>query len=123
MLDCDMCEISFARKFTLLRHIVREHGKKERHRCKRCKRIFTAKDNLKSHFQSVHQKIKTHKCYKCPRVFAKASNLKRHIENHLGYGKVCDKCDKKWPNQNFNRHVANCRGFDYKAFILFGCLR
>ena len=53
----------------------------ENHQCQFCQKSFSRPFSLKTHLKSVHDGLKDHKCTLCGKYFSRLFNLKTHIKN------------------------------------------
>ena len=65
-----LCEMSFAQKGQLKRHVKVIHQQIRPFECDQCKKTFTKKNHLKGHVKAVHQKIRPFECVQCKKTFA-----------------------------------------------------
>ena len=76
---CQICDVKFASKQNMERHVLEKHGNTDPEKCLQCSKTFTRKDSLELHIKNVHDKsLKSLKCEKCDKTFNKMSNLDRH---------------------------------------------
>jgi len=82
---CNVCMRTFARKATLIHHVVVEHceavdrGEVEAFHCPKCVRVFSLKKSLIEHVK-LHAKMADHvDCAACEKSFASKYSLRNHI--------------------------------------------
>ena len=63
------CNIQFARRDALTKHISNVHDKKKSFKCEICLSCFSKKKHLKTHFISSHKEMELFKCDICFKSF------------------------------------------------------
>ena len=93
---CDLCNKTFTRKDSLLRHIKYvEQPNITLYKCSSCIKSFKYKQDLKRHFTYCHLSVKpTHVCHICGKTYKYKFNLKRHF-HHSHTNKVSYVADSK----------------------------
>ena len=96
---CTDCELSFEKRFILLRHRRKVHNI-SLYSCYQCEYQATHQSNLKAHQESKHKLVKKKKdkyfCNKCEYSAAKPSQLMYHQQSiHEGIRFSCNQCEYK----------------------------
>ncbi|XP_034659826.1 zinc finger protein Xfin [Drosophila subobscura] len=111
---CDLCNLSFTRKYRLMRHTLEEHSQSPiAQRCSLCKVGFVCAKLFKQHQRTQCQsKVKRYRCRKCPGKFMWLENLERHACSHRreeqSYRQIiCCLCDAQLPSlRQLRTHLA-----------------
>ena len=100
-IKCTMCDTTFSRWETLLRHRGKAHDYNARdvHQAKKCgicEKIYSNLDNLNRHIKQVHGGEKLHACEECTAHYFR----KEDLENHMKKGKhyrdgICPYCEER----------------------------
>ena len=103
---CEICGITFARKYNLNAHTFTKHTINLGFPCCVCSSWFTTKTDLRRHIKVVHFGLRF-QCPKCEKRFTRKSHLERHITAvHLGLGFQCPWCEKRFTRKNnLRRHM------------------
>ena len=108
---CQICDVKFASKQNMERHVLEKHGNTDPEKCLQCSKTFTRKDSLELHIKNVHDKsLKSLKCEKCDKTFNKMSNLDRHRRDvHMKekwFRCPKDTCPEEFAQKsNYDRHL------------------
>ena len=129
--SCDLCEATFTREDTLIRHKRVKHeqlNEKPSLLCKECGKKFLRLDNLKRHTRAVHFKSGTFICDTCSSKFDLEANLTRHIENMFNkddtFKHYCHKCEVKFctgAQLKEHRQASHSQIQDVKVFECYLC--
>ena len=78
---CDLCEMSFQKKFLLDEHVKSNHQGLNPFQCQGCEKSFVKQYKLNQHIRIVHDS--RYQCETCSRKFSSYSRLNNHkIEKH-----------------------------------------
>ena len=77
---CNQCELQFAMKSSLNRHVKSKH-KGVKYPCKQCNKQFVWKRDMIIHIESVHEAVRYH-CKECDYQAKHQTSLLRHIIKH-----------------------------------------
>ena len=108
---CQICDVKFASKQNMERHVLEKHGNTDPEKCLQCSKTFTRKDSLELHIKNVHDKsLKSLKCEKCDKTFNKMSNLDRHRRDvhkkEKWFRCPKDTCPEEFAQKsNYDRHL------------------
>ncbi|KAJ8400777.1 hypothetical protein AAFF_G00391310 [Aldrovandia affinis] len=80
---CDICDKTFQKSSSLLRHKY-EHTGKRPHECKICKKAFKHKHHLIEHSR-LHSGEKPYKCDKCGKRFSHSGSYSQHMNHRYAY--------------------------------------
>ncbi|KAL0978898.1 hypothetical protein UPYG_G00177340 [Umbra pygmaea] len=80
---CDICEKTFQKSSSLLRHKY-EHTGKRPHECKTCKKAFKHKHHLIEHSR-LHSGEKPYQCDKCGKRFSHSGSYSQHMNHRYAY--------------------------------------
>ncbi|KAM3622422.1 uncharacterized protein V6R79_024904 [Siganus canaliculatus] len=80
---CDICEKTFQKSSSLLRHKY-EHTGKRPHECKICKKAFKHKHHLIEHSR-LHSGEKPYQCDKCGKRFSHSGSYSQHMNHRYAY--------------------------------------
>ena len=113
--SCSLCNQSFLRKYSVIKHINSVHKKLKPHSCPLCNKSFTQKYQRDFHLRCVqHQnKSKSEKppsCHLCGKQFYKRFNLKQHVNSvHKKLRPfLCTFCGQSFSlKRNRNHHVSH----------------
>ncbi|XP_039652381.1 zinc finger E-box-binding homeobox 2-like [Perca fluviatilis] len=110
---CDICEKTFQKSSSLLRHKY-EHTGKRPHECKICKKAFKHKHHLIEHSR-LHSGEKPYQCDKCGKRFSHSGSYSQHMNHRYAYcskDQDPDQDHEEMPltpvaGGNFGGHLAN----------------
>ena len=77
---CNQCELQFAMKSSLNRHVKSKH-KGVKYPCKQCNKQFVWKRDMIIHIESVHEAVRYH-CKECDYQAKHQTSLLRHMIKH-----------------------------------------
>ncbi|KAM4582571.1 zinc finger E-box-binding homeobox 2 [Fundulus diaphanus] len=80
---CDICEKTFQKSSSLLRHKY-EHTGKRPHECKICNKAFKHKHHLIEHSR-LHSGEKPYQCDKCGKRFSHSGSYSQHMNHRYAY--------------------------------------
>lgn len=80
---CDICEKTFQKSSSLLRHKY-EHTGKRPHECKICSKAFKHKHHLIEHSR-LHSGEKPYQCDKCGKRFSHSGSYSQHMNHRYAY--------------------------------------
>ncbi|KAK1151035.1 zinc finger E-box-binding homeobox 2-like [Acipenser oxyrinchus oxyrinchus] len=80
---CDLCDKTFQKSSSLLRHKY-EHTGKRPHQCKICKKAFKHKHHLIEHSR-LHSGEKPYQCDKCGKRFSHSGSYSQHMNHRYAY--------------------------------------
>ncbi|XP_010899255.2 zinc finger E-box-binding homeobox 2-like isoform X1 [Esox lucius] len=80
---CDICDKTFQKSSSLLRHKY-EHTGKRPHECKTCKKAFKHKHHLIEHSR-LHSGEKPYQCDKCGKRFSHSGSYSQHMNHRYAY--------------------------------------
>ncbi|KAM4613735.1 zinc finger E-box-binding homeobox 2 [Polymixia lowei] len=80
---CDICDKTFQKSSSLLRHKY-EHTGKRPHECKICNKAFKHKHHLIEHSR-LHSGEKPYQCDKCGKRFSHSGSYSQHMNHRYGY--------------------------------------
>ncbi|XP_075973597.1 uncharacterized protein LOC142974911 [Anticarsia gemmatalis] len=101
---CELCPMTYGRKWDLRRHIQTQHTTNMLYRCTTCGNIFKDKYSLRVH-SKTHKGEKTFKCEMCPYAARYRRFLEAHTLVHTGEKPfTCDHCKMR-----FRRKSLLCR--------------
>ncbi|XP_028854155.1 zinc finger E-box-binding homeobox 2 isoform X2 [Denticeps clupeoides] len=80
---CDICDKTFQKSSSLLRHKY-EHTGKRPHECKICKKAFKHKHHLIEHSR-LHSGEKPYQCDKCGKRFSHSGSYSQHMNHRYAY--------------------------------------
>ncbi|XP_027003196.2 zinc finger E-box-binding homeobox 2-like isoform X1 [Tachysurus fulvidraco] len=80
---CDICDKSFQKSSSLLRHKY-EHTGKRPHECKICKKAFKHKHHLIEHSR-LHSGEKPYQCDKCGKRFSHSGSYSQHMNHRYAF--------------------------------------
>ncbi|KAK1796432.1 hypothetical protein P4O66_009481, partial [Electrophorus voltai] len=80
---CDICEKSFQKSSSLLRHKY-EHTGKRPHECQICKKAFKHKHHLIEHSR-LHSGEKPYQCDKCGKRFSHSGSYSQHMNHRYAF--------------------------------------
>ncbi|XP_066564508.1 zinc finger E-box-binding homeobox 2 isoform X2 [Amia ocellicauda] len=80
---CDICDKTFQKSSSLLRHKY-EHTGKRPHQCKICKKAFKHKHHLIEHSR-LHSGEKPYQCDKCGKRFSHSGSYSQHMNHRYAY--------------------------------------
>ncbi|XP_058488545.1 zinc finger E-box-binding homeobox 2-like [Solea solea] len=83
MYACDICEKTFQKSSSLLRHKY-EHTGKRPHECKICNKAFKHKHHLIEHSR-LHSGEKPYQCDKCGKRFSHSGSYSQHMNHRYAY--------------------------------------
>jgi hypothetical protein len=104
MYKCDLCEQTFNRKSSLIRH-VENHTDKNGvvNQCSKCDKIFCTFKQLDSHFSANHEDLS---CEHCGQSFKSKSSLNHHVKTRVASD--CESCGITFCNiRSVNNHKRN----------------
>eukprot|EP00092_Neocalanus_flemingeri_P014331 GFUD01015455.1.p1 GENE.GFUD01015455.1~~GFUD01015455.1.p1 ORF type:complete len:466 (+),score=101.55 GFUD01015455.1:44-1441(+) len=104
---CNQCELTFADRGCLMKHIHNQHPEHFGFCCDQCPKKYSRKKRLLEHIQVVHE-MKPINCPFCDNIFRSKSSVRRHILNqHKEHYKFsCDQCSKKYKrNDQLLEHI------------------
>ena len=81
---CDLCNSTFTKKHSILRHIESVHEGKKPFMCEVCKSQYAEKGSLIKHVLSKHENRRPHECHICRKGFIRKQHLMRHIASVHG---------------------------------------
>ncbi|XP_040577699.1 zinc finger Y-chromosomal protein [Lepeophtheirus salmonis] len=123
---CDICKKDFTRKASLLEHLQRHKGAKDKE-CLICNKKFYS-TSFWRHMSTVHPQDNklSFKCSSCPKTFAQAYKLKIHEKTHLLYEErpfLCEKCPGKRYSSIYRlkSHIKNIHGDEFVTHICSDC--
>ena len=104
-LICGTCSFETLSRFTMRKHLAREHKQGNLFQCSICGYTAVIQFRLDEHM-SRHTSEKLHACDICDFKATVKNDLKRHIHRHQENPKfLCDQCDyKTWDSANFVTH-------------------
>ncbi|XP_032370369.1 zinc finger E-box-binding homeobox 2 isoform X2 [Etheostoma spectabile] len=110
---CDICEKTFQKSSSLLRHKY-EHTGKRPHECKICNKAFKHKHHLIEHSR-LHSGEKPYQCDKCGKRFSHSGSYSQHMNHRYAYcskDQDPDQDHEEMPltpvaGSNFGGHLAN----------------
>ena len=82
LFKCEKCNVSFAKKGEINRHIAVVHEKKKPFQCNICEKSFPSKSRLNVHASEVHEKKHPFKCIMCDGSFSRKWSLSVHVLKH-----------------------------------------
>ncbi|KAF7656163.1 hypothetical protein LDENG_00045690 [Lucifuga dentata] len=82
---CDLCDKTFQKTSSLLRHKY-EHTGKRPHQCQICKKAFKHKHHLIEHSR-LHSGEKPYQCDKCGKRFSHSGSYSQHMNHRYSYCK------------------------------------
>ncbi|XP_030628349.1 zinc finger E-box-binding homeobox 2b isoform X1 [Chanos chanos] len=85
MYACDLCDKTFQKSSSLLRHKY-EHTGKRPHQCQICKKAFKHKHHLIEHSR-LHSGEKPYQCDKCGKRFSHSGSYSQHMNHRYSYCK------------------------------------
>ncbi|XP_054642885.1 zinc finger E-box-binding homeobox 2-like [Dunckerocampus dactyliophorus] len=85
MYACDLCDKTFQKTSSLLRHKY-EHTGKRPHQCQICKKAFKHKHHLIEHSR-LHSGEKPYQCDKCGKRFSHSGSYSQHMNHRYSYCK------------------------------------
>nr|XP_023651275.1 zinc finger E-box-binding homeobox 2-like isoform X1 [Paramormyrops kingsleyae] len=80
---CDICEKTFQKSSSLLRHKY-EHTGRRPHECKVCRKAFKHKHHLIEHSR-LHSGEKPYQCDKCGKRFSHSGSYSQHMNHRYSY--------------------------------------
>ncbi|KAJ8259377.1 hypothetical protein COCON_G00183890 [Conger conger] len=80
---CDICDKTFQKSSSLLRHKY-EHTGKRPHECKICRKAFKHKHHLIEHSR-LHSGEKPYQCDKCGKRFSHSGSYSQHMNHRYAY--------------------------------------
>ncbi|XP_076870231.1 zinc finger E-box-binding homeobox 1 isoform X2 [Brachyhypopomus gauderio] len=80
---CDICDKSFQKSSSLLRHKY-EHTGKRPHECQTCKKAFKHKHHLIEHSR-LHSGEKPYQCDKCGKRFSHSGSYSQHMNHRYAF--------------------------------------
>ncbi|KAJ7998858.1 hypothetical protein DPEC_G00209330 [Dallia pectoralis] len=80
---CDICDKTFQKSSSLLRHKY-EHTGKRPHECETCKKAFKHKHHLIEHSR-LHSGEKPYQCDKCGKRFSHSGSYSQHMNHRYAY--------------------------------------
>ncbi|XP_030634038.1 zinc finger E-box-binding homeobox 2 [Chanos chanos] len=80
---CDICDKTFQKSSSLLRHKY-EHTGKRPHECKTCKKAFKHKHHLIEHSR-LHSGEKPYQCDKCGKRFSHSGSYSQHMNHRYAF--------------------------------------
>lgn len=94
---CELCNITFPKVVLLRKHVLKEHGYRERRfACSVCPKRFIDQYELKYHMR-IHSENDAFQCKACLKKFARPSALRTHERSHTGEKPfMCNACPKKF---------------------------
>ncbi len=101
---CDICEKTFQRRDTLLRHKA-QHS--QTFACRSCTVTFKSQEDLDEHVNTKHI---LNMCELCGANFTRMYNLNEHVKLHVGKDLKCPyrQCDKSFTRQQrLVDHIIN----------------
>ena len=117
LIQCSECDMSFAWRTTLKKHILAVHrnssGKTAKNYiCSCCQRPFLTVTDLNIHFRRDHEKERNFQCNLCEKSFFKKDDLVTHSRTHTGIKPYeCDECGRKFGHgSHLTRHKKIHRG-------------
>lgn len=107
---CDICGISFKRKYALKEHCQAVHCNEKNFQCSACGQTFVVKRYLDAHFKQAHVPgPQSFTCSDCPKVFKTGKSLKSHWRSCHGdipKDHICDICAKAFASsKDLKRHA------------------
>ncbi|XP_028303696.1 zinc finger E-box-binding homeobox 2 isoform X2 [Gouania willdenowi] len=81
--SCDICDKTFQKSSSLLRHKY-EHTGKRPHECKICNKAFKHKHHLIEHSR-LHSGEKPYQCDKCGKRFSHSGSYSQHMNHRYAY--------------------------------------
>lgn len=89
---CNVCERSFDRRYTLSRHLKRDHLEERENECDVCNYKCYTKNELKVHMVK-HTGERIFECAVCKKSYARKKTLKEHMRIHNNDRRfVCPAC-------------------------------
>lgn len=133
---CDLCSITFTRKYKLFAHQASDHNWDDApHVCQHCQARFLCEKLLQSHYRhQCKNLLKRYVCRKCPQRFMWKENLKMHLRTmHPDSEEVkkcfvpssfdCEECSRSFQMQkDLTRHMMTHR-VDATVFPCLWCPR
>uniref|UniRef100_A0A4W5KXU3 C2H2-type domain-containing protein n=1 Tax=Hucho hucho TaxID=62062 RepID=A0A4W5KXU3_9TELE len=80
---CDICDKTFQKSSSLLRHKY-EHTGKRPHECQICRKAFKHKHHLMEHSR-LHSGEKPYECDKCGKRFSHSGSYSQHMNHRYAY--------------------------------------
>ncbi|KAI3369903.1 hypothetical protein L3Q82_024714, partial [Scortum barcoo] len=105
---CDICEKTFQKSSSLLRHKY-EHTGKRPHECKICNKAFKHKHHLIEHSR-LHSGEKPYQCDKCGKRFSHSGSYSQHMNHRYAYCSKDQDPDQDHEEIPFNPGVGHNLG-------------
>ncbi|KAK2915261.1 zinc finger E-box-binding homeobox 2-like isoform X1 [Channa argus] len=105
---CDICEKTFQKSSSLLRHKY-EHTGKRPHECKICNKAFKHKHHLIEHSR-LHSGEKPYQCDKCGKRFSHSGSYSQHMNHRYAYCSKDQDPDQDHEDMPFTPGVGNNLG-------------
>ncbi|XP_054607236.2 zinc finger E-box-binding homeobox 2a isoform X1 [Nothobranchius furzeri] len=113
MYACDLCDKTFQKTSSLLRHKY-EHTGKRPHQCQICKKAFKHKHHLIEHSR-LHSGEKPYQCDKCGKRFSHSGSYSQHMNHRYSY------CKREAEEREAaQREARNQRGLEPTELLLGG---
>ncbi|XP_035221795.1 zinc finger protein 2 homolog isoform X2 [Stegodyphus dumicola] len=113
ILKCDICNLTFKRKYNLTLHKIKHEGS-ENLECNMCGNIFP-KNRFLRHVM-VHTGERPHVCNICGRGFRLNRDLKQHSFTHTGEKPyACDFCGRRFLDKSARR-----KHYQTHTVLMFG---
>ncbi|XP_029357979.1 zinc finger E-box-binding homeobox 2 [Echeneis naucrates] len=105
---CDICEKTFQKSSSLLRHKY-EHTGKRPHECKICNKAFKHKHHLIEHSR-LHSGEKPYQCDKCGKRFSHSGSYSQHMNHRYAYCSKDQDPDQDHEDMPFTPGAGNILG-------------
>ncbi|XP_040890415.1 zinc finger E-box-binding homeobox 2-like [Toxotes jaculatrix] len=105
---CDICEKTFQKSSSLLRHKY-EHTGKRPHECKICNKAFKHKHHLIEHSR-LHSGEKPYQCDKCGKRFSHSGSYSQHMNHRYAYCSKDQDPDQDHEEMPFTPGAGNILG-------------
>ncbi|XP_056646602.1 zinc finger and SCAN domain-containing protein 23 [Diorhabda sublineata] len=108
MIACEICGLSFRRRYLLLQHKIRAHQEIKMFECsfEGCNAKFTLEEYLRKHIKRVHTDQLPFKCNVCRKRFSDKAAYTQHFRLHTNDRKYkCNLCSQQFfRNSNLVAH-------------------